>query len=292
MQCSIGVICYNEEDNIGSLLTALLAQKLEHVKIAEIIVVSSACTDATDSIVREFEANNPIIRLLAQEKREGKSAAINLFIKAASSDILIVESGDTIPAEDTIEKLVSPFKDYKIGATGGRPVPINKEHDFMGYMVHLLWRLHHNMALKSPKLGEMIAFRRVMKAIPVDSAVDEASIEAIIRAKRLRLMYIPDAIIHNKGADNIRDHIKQRRRIHNGHLWLKDVQSYKVPSQDSMMLFSLVMVELAQRPRDAARLFYAIGIEVWCRILGSFDYYIRKKNPFKWEIAHSTKKLS
>ena len=202
LRCSIGVIAYNEEHNIRKLLQALCKQQLKQVEIAEIIVVSSACRDRTDEIVRQFIAERgsgayPPVSLLTQANREGKASAINLFMSHAGSDILIVESGDTVPAADTIEKLVLPFRDPKTGATGGRPLPVNKPDTFMGYAVQLLWRLHHRMALISPKLGEVIAFRRVMDAIPVDSAVDEASIEAIMSRNKLRLRYIPDAIIRN-----------------------------------------------------------------------------------------------
>lgn len=291
LKCSLGVICYNEEDNIGSLLSALLNQNLDKACIAEIIVVSSACTDATDSIVLQFAAAHPHIRLISQAQREGKSAAINLFLAAASSSILIIESGDTIPAADSIEKLVSVFTDYKVGASGGRPVPVNPESNFIGYAVHLLWRLHHKMAQKSPKLGEIIAFRRVMDSIPSDSAVDEASIEAIIKTKRLRLKYVPDAIIHNKGPENWQDFIKQRRRIYNGHLWLSQTQAYKVASQDASILGSILLSELSERPRDAFKLLGVMLLETYCRVLGALDFYIKKKNPFKWDIAQSTKKL-
>jgi hypothetical protein len=44
----------------------------------------------------------------------------------------------------------------------------------------------------------MIAFRKVMDSIPKDSAVDEASIEAIIRSRGLELRYIPKAMITTK----------------------------------------------------------------------------------------------
>jgi hypothetical protein len=48
------------------------------------------------------------------------------------------------------------------------------------------------MALISPKLGEMIAFRKVMKSIPKDSAVDEASIEATSKNKGINLnIFLP-----------------------------------------------------------------------------------------------------
>lgn len=289
--CSIGIFAHNEAGNIRSLLEAIGNQQLVQTEISEIIVVSSASTDGTDQIVTECAVNNPKIKLITQAKREGKSAAINLFLAAATEKVLVVISGDVIPAPMTIEKLVSEFSDERVGASGGRPVPVNSPSTFMGYAVHLLWRLHHRMALISPKLGEMIAFRKIMDTIPRDSAVDEASIEALIRNAGLKLKYIPDAIIHNKGPENIKDFVKQRRRIQNGHLWLKSRQDYKVVSQDSNTLRKVLFQELRDNPFDLFKIKLVVLLEMYCRFLGSWDYYVRGKNPFTWDIAKSTKIL-
>ena len=289
--CSIGIFAHNEEANIRHLLEAISAQNLDKVQIKEVIVVSSASTDKTDEIVSTYAAEHPTFRLITQKRREGKSSAINVFIKNSVSDVLVVISGDVIPAPDTIELLVSAFANPKIGATGGRPFPINNDGTFMCYAVHLLWRLHHRMALISPKLGEMIAFRRVMDEIPKESAVDEASIESLVKDKGLALKYIPEALIHNKGPENRRDFIKQRRRIQNGHLWLKDHQDYTVISQNKGTLLKILREEICSRPQDICRLMLVVALEAYCRFLGSWDYYVKKKNPFAWEIARSTKQV-
>lgn len=291
LTCSIGVFAHNEEANILHLLKALSAQKLNEVSIAEVIVVSSASTDATDDLVREYALENPIVKLYTQARREGKSSAINVFMAEAKSDLLVVISGDVIPAENTIELMVSAFLDPKVGASGGRPMPVNSDKTLIGYAVHLLWRLHHRMASISPKLGEMIAFRKVMESIPKESAVDEASIEAIIRQKGLKLKYVPEAHIHNKGPENLPDYIKQRRRIQNGHLWLIKRQKYQVVSQDKGTLISILKEEISEHPRDLIKLTLVVALEVYCRMLGSWDFYIRGKNPFVWEISRSTKSV-
>ena len=291
IKCSVGVFAHNEAGNIIPLLEAIENQELQATEICEIIVVSSASTDGTDQLVSSFAETHKNVKLLTQAKREGKSSAINLFLANMQEAIAVIISGDVIPDRKTIEKLVSAFRDPDIGATGGRPVPVNSETTILGYIVHLLWRLHHRMALISPKLGEMIAFRKVMDSIPKDSAVDEASIEAIIREKGLKLKYIPSAIIRNKGAENLTDHIKQRRRIQNGHLWLKDHQHYKVVSQDSGILLKVIIQELQDRPKSVFKLILAILLEIYCRLLGSWDYYVQGKNPFTWDIASSTKNL-
>jgi len=290
--CSIGVIAYNEAGNIIRLLEALCNQSLMHVQISEIIVVSSACTDGTDDLVCEFALKNPIVSLICEKERSGKSSAINIFLREAKSEILIIESGDTIPAPDAVEKLIKPFSDSTVGATGGRPTPLNNEKSFMGYSVHLLWRMHHRMALIHPKLGEVIAFRRLFNSIPKDSAVDEASIEAIVKSNRLKLRYVPDAIIFNKGPETFRDFVKQRRRIQNGHLWLLHKHNYKVTSQDSGILWRILKDELSERPGSFAKMFLVMAMELYCRMLGTYDYYVKKKNPFAWEISSSTKNLN
>lgn len=289
--CSIGVFAHNEKANILHLLQAISAQKLEQVQIVEIIVVSSASTDGTDDIVRQFASEHPTVCLITQAKREGKSSAINVFLKKASADIALIISGDVIPASNTIELLVSAFADPKVGAVGGRPMPVNGDDTLMSYAVRLLWRLHHRMALISPKLGEMIAFRKIMDSIPQKSAVDEASIEAIIKAAGLGLKYVPEAIIHNKGPENLRDYILQRRRIQNGHLWLKRNQNYEVVSQDSATLFSVLMAEIKAMPCQLPQLGLVVLLEVYCRLLGSWDFFVRGKNPFAWEISRSTKQV-
>ena len=58
MDISVGIMAFNEEKNIGRLLKAILSQKLNQIKITEIIVVSDGSTDKTDEIVKNFVFHN------------------------------------------------------------------------------------------------------------------------------------------------------------------------------------------------------------------------------------------
>lgn len=291
IHCSVGIIVYNEVSNIGKLLRALLNQELDQVEIDQIIVVSSACTDGTDDVVRAEMEKSEKIKLITEAERNGKSAAINKFIKASNSEVLVIESGDTLPAKDTVEKMVSVFSDERIGMSGGRPQPENERKGLTGHMVHILWEMHHLMALSTPKLGEMVAFRNILDSIPSKSAVDEASIEALMRDKGLILHYEPEAVIYNKGPEKLSEYISQRRRIASGHLWLKSHQSYDVASQDSGLLLRVMQKQLKARPGEWFYLFAAMKVEVLSRILGWWDLAVLKKNPFKWDIATTSKQI-
>jgi poly-beta-1,6-N-acetyl-D-glucosamine synthase len=289
--CSIGIIVYNEAENIGRLLQAIRKQELQRVEIDRIIVVSSASKDGTDEIVKSEMQYDSRIELIVEQKRNGKSAAINKFLQVAASEYLIIESGDTLPAKDTIEKLVTAFEDSSVGACGGRPVPENLRKGISGHLVHILWEMHHLMALRSPKLGEMIAFRNVIEAIPSESAVDEASIEAQIRERGYKLKYEPEAIVYNKGPENLKEYISQRRRIASGHLWLKANQNYAVASQDSGLLLNIILKKLTENPGELFYLILTVKIEALSRFLGWWDLHILHKNPFKWDIARTSKNI-
>jgi biofilm PGA synthesis N-glycosyltransferase PgaC len=294
INCSVGVMAYNEEANIGYLLQALCSQRLVRATIKEIIVVASGCTDKTAEIVTTHSRLDHRVRLLIEEKRNGKASAINLFLRVAEGDIFVLESGDTIPEADAIENLLRPFQDPAVGMTGAHPVPVNPTDNFVGFLVNLYWRMHHEIALRDPKSGEMIAFRNVFKELPGDTAVDEASIEAFIICAGFRIEYAGNAIVRNKGAETIRDFLRQRRRVVAGHRHLQVIQNYRVSTTKWRNLTRLgcqLGKEAVRNPILAPWLVFAVVLEAYGRLLGCYDYYVRKTNPFVWEIAESTKRL-
>jgi hypothetical protein len=291
LTASVGVMAYNEERNIGKLLEALVCQNLTNVELRQIFVVSSGSTDRTDAIAADWASREPRIELIRQESREGKASAINLFLERADADVFVLESGDTLPAPDCVEELLAPFADSEVGMTGARPVPVDDPGTFMGFVVHMLWRLHHCLALRTPKLGEMVAFRSFVRAIPVNTAVDEASIEAIVIDRGQELRYAPDAIVYNKGPDSVRDFLKQRRRIYAGHLWLEKEQSYEVSTKKVGGIFRVLLDDLEWKPRTVLWTVGGIFLETVGRFLGVVDYRVLKKNPYTWDVAESTKDL-
>ena len=138
IKCSVGITAHNEEANIGQLLEAMIGQQLHRVEITEIIVVASGCTDRTVDIVREYMQRCPrIIKLLVQERREGKTSAVNVFLRHAQEDICVLESGDTCPRLDTIENLVRMFEDPQVGMTGAQKVPGDTPEHIVGSLSHL-----------------------------------------------------------------------------------------------------------------------------------------------------------
>jgi biofilm PGA synthesis N-glycosyltransferase PgaC len=293
ISCSVGIMAHNEEANIGRTIRAVLAQQGQSVSIMEVIVVASGCTDRTVPIVAEIALQEPRVRVCIQEKREGKASAINLFLKLASCPIVVLIGADVLPEASAVEYLCAPFKDPKIGMVGGRPVPVNNKATFMGHTVHLLWRLHDHLARKHPKLGEVIAFRNVISGLPIDSPVDEISIQALISQLGYQLIYEPACIVYNKGPLTIKDFLKQRRRIYAGHLQVRDQQNYVA---STMMVGPIARQLIASRdltlssPKRVLWTLGAVTLEGFARMQGYYDY--RNKGELHiWQMIDSTKDL-
>lgn len=282
MEASIGIMAYNEEANIGNLLKELLKQKLNFVK--EIIIVNDGSTDKTVDIVKKF--TNRKVKLINLRKRGGKVNAINQFLKVAKSEILILESADTFPYKSAVRELFNEFKDQKIGIVGARIVPLNKAKDFANFFGQFIYKLHHEIALKHPKFGELIAFRNIIKELPM-TAVDEELLAMILKEKGYKLVYCPAAIVYNKQPTSVKELIIQRRRIHAGHLSLKK-HGYKVSTSNIKNILKVMFKEI--EIKMLPYIFLSVLLEIYTRILGYIDYK-NKRDHYIWDIAESTKKL-
>lgn len=292
VRCSVGITAYNEEANIGKLLAAMLTQELKQVEITEIIVVASGCVDNTVSIIQEYAAKDSRIKMIVQENREGKTSAINRFLAVAKEEICVLQSGDTLPRCDSIENLVKPFENPNVGMTGAQKIPVNVPEHVVGYMSHLRLQMEHQLCLEIPRLGELIAFRKVFNQLPPDVAMDEAFVEAIVIKRGLEVHYAPDAVVYNMGPETLGEFILQRRRNYAGHLHLVHKYGYRVSSLESGRVGRIALDEIWKALRLIFTLVWLALVEGFARMLGAYDYYVQGKKHVVWDMAWTTKKVA
>jgi GGDEF domain-containing protein len=290
LECSVGVMAYNEEGNIANAIETILRQRVVSATVTEVIVVASGCEDRTTAIVSDIAHREPRVRLIEQQRREGKASAINLFIGAASAPVLVMVSADLQLEEGTLEALLRPFEDPSVGMVGGHPMPVNEESTFLGHAVHLQWRLHDQIAREAPKLGEIVAFRNVVPGIPVDTAVDEISIQALITQLGFRLVYEPEAVVYNRGPATIGDFLRQRRRIYARHLRVREQQSYTASTMSaSRVARALGASRSFTTPRTMLWSLGTVGLETTARALGYYDV-MRRRPQHVWDVCGTTKR--
>jgi biofilm PGA synthesis N-glycosyltransferase PgaC len=289
--CEVGIMAFNEEANIEFLIEDLLRQRMSKFSITGIIIVTSGCTDSTQEIVKHMQKKHDVIRLLIQEQRHGKASAINLFLSQAKGDFVVLIAADTRIEEHALERILIPLFEKEVGMTGGRPMPVNRTDNFLGYGAHFLWQLHHQLSLHKPKLGEFIAFRNYIREIPMQAATDEALLEALFFHQGLSLKYVPEALVYNRGPETIKEFLSQRERIFIGHLWVKKNYHYSVSSLDNWLIAKLAIKNISFKPKHCIWTIGLILLEILARLKGAFKFFIFKSNPYIWDRITTTKSL-
>lgn len=294
---SVGICAYNEEGNIGQLIQAILKQKHHsNFKLKEVIVVTSGCTDKTVPIVRALQLGDPRIKLVIEKERRGKASAVNLFLKNAKSHFLVLESADTIPHPQTFGKMLTKLQEPSIALVGCRVKPMNDPQTFMGFTNHLMWELHHRLNLQfpeRPKVGELVAFKKIFKRIPPSTAADEASIEPLVVGQEYKIGYCPDAVVYNKGPESVFEYLSRRRRNYAGHTAIRQRQGYSVVTYSSLRILGVLLSNVQwNNPRFFLYTPVIVIMEMTARFFGTLDFYLKPNNLAVWKIAKSSKTLN
>lgn len=294
---TIGIPAYNEAANIGQLLSALLLQKINYGQLQQILVVSDASTDATDSIVSSFQAKNKKISFIRQEKRIGNSVIQNIIAEKAEGDILVMLDADILPDADAfIDKIIGPLSHGESGMVSGRIVParpktfvekvLARNHIFK---TNLFERINNHLYLT---FGPARAFSKDVYTslrYPEDCPTDAYSY-MYCHTNGIPFYYVHDATVTFRCPDTLADHIKQSERFISSKKAMEInfnsaivKKSYRLPFGP---LFSACFWECVCQP-----LYFCvyICITLYVSTLG----WVRGRKMFdsQWSVSGSSKKI-
>lgn len=117
---------YNEESSIAGAIESLLALNYPPER-REIVVVSDASTDATDSIVERYADRG--VQLLRLPNRGGKTAAENFAATRITGDIVVCTDATIRIPPEALKPLVRAFEDPSVGVASGRDVSVDISGD-------------------------------------------------------------------------------------------------------------------------------------------------------------------
>lgn len=288
---SVGIMAYNEKENIENVLKAVLAQDVgPEWEMVRILVVSSGSDDGTDEAIKRIAQTDSRIELIRQNQRLGKCSAINLFLEKSPCDLCIFVNADTVPAKGSFRILLET-KSPETGMIGSRPVPVNKGNSLADHCVRFLWLMHHHVSLISPKIGEMFVFNRQVDAsLPANSAVDEAVFEATCIARGKKLVYQPKAVVYLKGPTRLREYLSQRRRIAFGHVWVRANYHYTVSTMFVFRILRALPKALANPQTKFLPAMLCMLLELFSRTLGRIDMLCGREDKHSvWKVADTSK---
>ncbi len=216
---SVLITAFREAATVGRAIEAFLPQLPAD---AEILVV---CPDpATTVVVDDYAARYPVVRHVADPQR-GKPAALDVGLRAARGDVVVLSDGDVVVAEDALTLLLAPFADQQVGAVSGHPVSVSQRDTVLGYWSHLLTDGIHQMRLARDRAGQFLvcsgylfAFRRALiERVSEDALAEDAVLSHLIARQGYRIRYAPRAHVFVKYPTTYRDWLRQKVRSAGGY---------------------------------------------------------------------------
>lgn len=214
---SLIVCAYDEAKTIRRKLEEIRALDYPADRL-EVIVASDGSTDGTDDIVREFA---PRVRLLALGRRNGKTAAQNEAVKAATGEILVFSDVTTVYPAGSLRAMIENFADPTIGCVGGDLIYGNEPDNTAAEGRALFWSYERQLRLWESRVHSMIgtagcayAMRRSLY-LPLDpGAISDFVQPGLVTARGHRTVLEPRARVYEPvESQTLGEELHRRARI-------------------------------------------------------------------------------
>lgn len=131
--------------------------------LLNILIVSDDSTDCTNAYVRDYA--DPRIALLELVKRHGKTAAQNVAVQNAQSEILVFSDANAMYDSKAIKHLVKHFEDPQIGCVSGELFYLNSKGSSVGEEEGLYWRYEKFIKKQEDKVGTILGVNGSIYAV-------------------------------------------------------------------------------------------------------------------------------
>jgi cellulose synthase/poly-beta-1,6-N-acetylglucosamine synthase-like glycosyltransferase len=231
-EVSILIPMHNEEANIESKLENVESVLYPKEKM-EIIVVDDASDDGSVSKVEGFMKRHPSlnIKLVRQNLRAGKSAALNRALKVSTKPIVIVSDADTRWPPDILRKAIPYLADPSVGAVTGRSVNVNVGESWVTRTEESYLQLANFVRLGESKIYSTIRFeggfcaykRDTFDHFDCETGSDDSGTALNVVSRGFRTILAPEVVFYTSFPTSLLEKfkIKVRRANQLIGLWVK-----------------------------------------------------------------------
>jgi cellulose synthase/poly-beta-1,6-N-acetylglucosamine synthase-like glycosyltransferase/peptidoglycan/xylan/chitin deacetylase (PgdA/CDA1 family) len=135
---SIVVPAFNEAAGIERAVCSLASSAYPEL---EVIVVDDGSADGTGELVERLELPGVVV---LRQANAGKPAALNRGLAAAAHDVVVLVDADTVFEPETLERLVQPLADAKVGAVSGN-TKVGNRRGLLGTWQHIEYVMGFNL---------------------------------------------------------------------------------------------------------------------------------------------------
>ncbi|HWG35032.1 MAG TPA: glycosyltransferase [Gemmatimonadaceae bacterium] len=217
---TIIVPAYNEERVIVSTVRSLLNQ--EYRGELNILIVDDGSPDETFNVAQREFGGDPRVAVLRKENG-GKASALNFGIARARGEIIVCLDADTQFTPTTVERLVAPMSDQKVGAVAGN-AKVGNRHNMVTRWQALEYVTSQNLERRAFAVlnaitivpGAVGAWRKsyvqAVGGFSDDTLAEDQDLTWALGEEGVRVTYADDAIAYTEAPDTLGTLIRQRFR--------------------------------------------------------------------------------
>jgi cellulose synthase/poly-beta-1,6-N-acetylglucosamine synthase-like glycosyltransferase len=211
------IAAYNEENIIEAKIEDCLKLNYPQEKL-EIIFITDGSSDNTPTLV----AQNSLVKLMHQETRAGKMAAIKRAIPEINSEIIVFTDANTFLNTDAIKQLVKHYQKINVGAVAGeKRILVDTAADASAAGEGFYWKYESALKKMDYELysnvgaaGELFSIRtKLYQPIETDTIIDDHMIAMRIAEKGYVIAYEPNAYALEGASANSKEELKRKIRI-------------------------------------------------------------------------------
>ncbi len=176
--------CYNEADNVGTMIEQAVQVGESYGVDYEIVVVDDGSRDNSAELVRQWSKKNPCVRLVQHPQNRGYGAALATGFANVTKDLIFLTDGDNQFHLADIDKLFSKIDSCDI-VTGYRIARKDKAHRRLnGFLWTRLNRLLFRLPVRDVDCAFKLFRRKTIEGLKFESEHLLIHAEILARAKK------------------------------------------------------------------------------------------------------------
>ncbi|MCX6286017.1 MAG: glycosyltransferase family 2 protein [Bacteroidetes bacterium] len=216
-EVTLFVAAYNEKDFVDEKIRNSFdldypGEKVRHVWITD------GSDDGTPDILRKYAG----VDVYHQAQRAGKIAAMNRGMQFVKTPIVIFSDGNTMLGRESVRRIVSLFRDPRVGCVSGEKRVFNK--DSAAATEGIYWKYESTLKRWDAELysvvgaaGELFALRtELFRPLEPDTLLDDFIISLRIAEQGFTIQYDPEAYAIENPSASVGEELKRKIRISAG----------------------------------------------------------------------------